>query len=122
GETGHADAAPLLVRVVGQPPTRGSEQDRQQTLDERIAAARALETVRHPQATDALLRVLKTEKDVALRNRAHESLEALTGLRVAPDAAEWETALSQPGAVTPASYRNTAGEEFLRRLIHFDWF
>ncbi len=124
GQTGHADAGPLLMRVVVQPPTRGSELEKQQTLDERIAAARALEHVRHPQAAETLLRVLKTEKDVALRNRAHESLETVTGLRLPPDAAAWETALAQPGgpAVLPASHRTTAGEEFLRRLVHFDWF
>lgn len=123
GQTGHADAAPLLVRVVGQPPTRGSELDRQQTLDERIAAARALEYVNHPQAADALLRVLKTDKDVALRNRAHESLEALAGRRLPTDPAEVETVLTQPNSgVMPASYRGGATEEFIRRLVHFDWF
>lgn len=123
GQTGHADAATVLVRVVGQPQTRGTEQDRQQTLDERIAAARALENIRHPQATEVLLRVLRTEKDVALRNRAHESLETLTGKRLTPDAPEWETILAQPGGtIQPASYRQGFGEEFLRRVIHFDWF
>lgn len=124
GQTTHPDAAALLVRIVNQPATRGTEQDRQHTLDERLAAVRALESVRHPQATEALLQVLRTEKDVALRNRAIDSLETLTGKRLAPNTPEWEQLLAQPegGGILPATHRPAFGEEFMRRLIHFDWF
>jgi HEAT repeat protein len=122
GQTGHADAGAMLVRVVSQPATRASEQDKQQTLDERIAAARALENIRHPQAAEALVRVLRSEKDVALRNRAHESLESLTGKSLPPDAPEWETVLTQPNSGVIQAADRGLGDEVIRRLKHFDLF
>ena len=90
GETGNPAAVELLARVVQEPPVEGAEEDRQQKLDERIAAARALGHFKHYQATGALVRVLRTEKDVALRDRAHESLEVATGKKLPPDARAWE--------------------------------
>src|SRR5262249_20837431 len=42
GETQNPAAVDLLVRVVRQPPVEGTEQDRQEAMDERITAARAL--------------------------------------------------------------------------------
>jgi HEAT repeat protein len=95
GETGNPAAVELLARVVREPPAEGTELERQQTLDVRIAAARALGKFSHYQATEALVRVLQTEKDVALRDRAHESLVAATGKKLPPDAKEWEQLLHQ---------------------------
>ena len=40
-------------------------------------------------AIEALVRVLQTEKDVALLDRAHDSLEACTGRTFPPDVQDW---------------------------------
>jgi hypothetical protein len=39
------------------------------------------------------VKVLETEKDVALRDRAHESLVAVTGKHLPPDAKQWDALL-----------------------------
>lgn len=103
GDTGNGAAVDLLVRVVKQPPAEGNEAERQQTLDERIAAARALGAFNDPRATAALLKVLQTEKkDQALRDRATEALQHITGKKLPDDAKAWEEALHQQGAGQPA--------------------
>jgi HEAT repeat protein len=95
GETGNPAAVELLARVVREPPAEGTELEKQQTLDVRIAAARALGRFSHYQATEALVRVMQNEKDIALRDRAYESLQAATGKKLPPDAKEWEQLLHQ---------------------------
>jgi hypothetical protein len=95
GETGNPAAVELLARVVREPPAEGTDLEKQQTLDVRIAAARALGRFSHYQATEALVRVMQNEKDVALRDRAYESLQAATGKKLAPDGKEWEQLLHQ---------------------------
>jgi HEAT repeat protein len=97
GQTGNPAAVELLVKVVREPPAEGPETDRQQALDVRIAAARALGNFNHYQATEALVDVLKTGKDAALRDRAYDSLLASTGQKLPPDATAWEDFLHQPG-------------------------
>lgn len=93
GETGNPAAVDLLVRVVRQPPVEGSELERQQAADERLTAVRALAHFNQYQATEALLKVLQTEKDVALRDRATESLQTITGKKLPADAKAWEAEL-----------------------------
>jgi HEAT repeat protein len=100
GETGNPAALDLLVRVVRQPPVEGSELERQQAADERLTAVRALAHYNQPQATEALLKVLQTEKDVALRDRATESLQTITGKKLPADAKAWEAELH--GGAPPA--------------------
>jgi HEAT repeat protein len=95
GATGNPAAVELLARVVREPPAEGTELEKQQSLDVRIAAARALGKFSHYQATEALVRVMQTEKDIALRDRAYESLQAATGKKLPPDAKEWEELLHQ---------------------------
>jgi hypothetical protein len=95
GAVGNPAAVDLLVRVVREPPAEGPDADRQQATEVRIAAARALGHFSHYEATGALVHVLKTEKDVALRDRAYESLKAATGKDLPPDAVAWEEALRQ---------------------------
>jgi HEAT repeat protein len=95
GETGNPAAVELLARVVREPPAEGTEGEKQQTLDVRIAAARALGKFSHYQATEALVRVMQNERDIALRDRAYESLQAATGKKLPPDAKEWEQLLHQ---------------------------
>jgi HEAT repeat protein len=112
GETGNPAALELLVRVVAEPPPaedqvipaggkRLAEDTYQETLqqstDRRIAAARALGQFKQYQATEALLSVLQREKDVALRNRANESLQQATGKKLPPDPKAWEPVLHHSG-------------------------
>lgn len=101
GQTGNPSAVELLARVVREPPAEGTELEKQQTLDVRIAAARALGRFSHYQATEALVRVMQSETDIALRDRAYESLQVATGKKLPPDAKEWEELLHQ------ASYQET---------------
>jgi len=102
GRTGNPAAVDLLVRVVREPPAEGSEFEKQQSLDVRIAAARALGQFNQPQSIQALASVLKTEKDVALRDRAHESLQLTTGKKLPQDSAEWDDVV-QAAATIPVA-------------------
>jgi hypothetical protein len=97
GNTGNPAAVELLARVVREPPAEGPDLEKQQTLDVRIAAARALGRFSHYQATEALVRVMQNERDVALRDRAYESLQAATGKKLPPDPKEWDQLLHQAG-------------------------
>ena len=75
------EARHLLIRVARQPgpPATADLTDRQQTQDEKIVAIRALGKYRQQECADALAHVLRSEKDVALRGRAVQSLEESTG-------------------------------------------
>jgi hypothetical protein len=97
GDTGQPTAVETLVKVLREPPVEGAEVDRQQKMDERIAAARALGKFKHYQSTEALVEVLRTEQDVALRDRAHDSLKLATGKDLPPDAQAWADFLHQTG-------------------------
>jgi HEAT repeat protein len=94
GENGDPSAIELLTKVVKEPPVEGSEQERQQALDVRIAAARALGRFHDYAATESLIRVMQTEKDVALRNRAHDSLVAVTGKQIPDNYQDWDGLLA----------------------------
>ena len=68
-------------------------------LDVRITAAEALGKFQTSESTTALLRVLKNDKDVALRYQANQSLEKITGKKeMHPDAGEWEGYFRQVAA------------------------
>jgi hypothetical protein len=99
------DAWKLLVRVARQPgPTQEANlTDRQQTQDEKIVAIRALGNYRQQECIDALVYVMKTEKDIALRDRALASLEDTTGKKwPAPrDAWQKDDIRPQPGFAAP---------------------
>jgi HEAT repeat protein len=90
GDTAQPGALDLLLRVLREPPVEGSEVDKQQKMDERIAAARALAHFPQPQPAAALVAVLRTSPDVALRNNAHQSLVQITGRELPPEAAPWD--------------------------------
>src|SRR5207248_9449674 len=92
---GRPTAGALLARVVRAPRAEGTDFEKHRTLDVRIAAARALGKFSHYQATEALVRVMQNDKDVALRDRAYESLQAATGKKLSPDGKEWEQLLHQ---------------------------
>lgn len=99
GNVGNPASVDFLVKVLREPPVEGAEQDKQQKTDERISAARALAHFNHYQGTSALVGVLKTEQDVALRESAHASLVAATGRNLPADAKVWDDLL-----------QNTTGE------------
>jgi HEAT repeat protein len=72
-----------------------SEADR---TDVRLAAIRALGNYeKDPAATRALVGVLRTEKDVAVRGRAHESLVKITGQDLPADGQVWADWLDKGG-------------------------
>jgi hypothetical protein len=97
GATKNPAAVDLLVRVARapEPALDVPEQEKQQERDRRIAAARALGNFSHYQAAEALVYILKTNKDVALRDRAHESLVKATGKDLPPDPKAWDNVLQQ---------------------------
>ncbi len=95
-QTGHAEARHLLIRVARQPA--GAEdtnyQDRQQTLDERLTAVRALGKFKQYDAVQTLVYVLENDKEVALKDRAHLSLQEATGRDLPPDPKAWQEVLA----------------------------
>jgi hypothetical protein len=67
-------------------------------LDVRLAAIRALGNYKDDTAAArALVGVLRTEKDVAVRGRAHESLVKITGRDLPPDGQAWADWLEKKG-------------------------
>jgi HEAT repeat protein len=95
GKVGHPSGLELLVTVLRQGPVEGPQLDRQMALDERIAAARALANFPGYQATEALAQVMKREKDVALREAAHEAIVTCTGQKLPRDYQAWDELLQQ---------------------------
>lgn len=89
GVNGNPLAVDLLVRVLKTPPLTGNDKDKQNDLNQRIYAARALSHFPQYQAAEALVSILRTEQDVALRDRATESLREITGQELPPDAQVW---------------------------------
>jgi HEAT repeat protein len=115
GKTGQPATVEFLVKVLREPPVEGSEADRQQKTDERIVAARALAHFSDPQATGALVGVLRTDQDVALRNRARDALEQITGKDFPADARAWEDFLNnRPGNSDALAGKGGIFDKFLR--------
>jgi HEAT repeat protein len=80
GKTSHAEAREFLILVAKDRPTiEGSEQERQLVLDVRLAATRALGNYDDPKAVEALQMVLRSEKDVAMRDCARVALKKAKG-------------------------------------------
>jgi hypothetical protein len=94
-ETGNSEARHLLIKVAGQPKSTGDHQERQQVLDERLCAVRGLARFKQYDATEALVQILdkdrdgKFKEDVALRDRAQESLRTATGKNLPAEATAW---------------------------------
>jgi hypothetical protein len=97
GVNGNPVAVDLLVRILKAPPGTGPSGDKQNDLNQRIYAARALGHFPQYQAAEALVSVLRTEQDVALRNRATESLCAITGKDLPANAEAWSEFLHKSG-------------------------
>lgn len=88
----------LMIEVARQPgpPGKANHVDKTQTQDEKIVAIRALGKYRDQEAIDALTSVLKSEKDIALRHRARQSLDEATGKHWPDALEEWQKAEVQP--------------------------
>jgi hypothetical protein len=99
GETANPSGQELLVKVVREPRSEGTEVERQNAMDIRLAAARALGHYNDPQAEAALFLVMRTEKDVGLRMCAYDSLKTATGKRMPLESKDWES-LPQLASVT----------------------
>jgi HEAT repeat protein len=101
GETRQPGAVPFLVKIVQEKPKgEGSEQEKQQIMDVRIAATRALGNFNDPRSTEVLQEVLKTEKDVALQDCAKDSL-ALAGGKKGLLNFKWEDVIVPVKALLP---------------------
>jgi hypothetical protein len=97
GVNGNPLGVSLLVDVLEAPQTVGVDKDKLQSMDECIAAARALAHFPQYQAAEALVRTLRTSQDVALRDRAAESLHEMTGQDLPPNAEAWADYLHKSG-------------------------
>jgi len=105
GKTGSPLAQRRLILVANEPPPAAdtNEVEKQQKMDLKLTAIRALGKYNHYEVTETLVKVLKTEKDVGVRDRAQESLVSITGKRLPADAKSWETYLHQEGGPPPQS-------------------
>jgi HEAT repeat protein len=105
GQTRNPEAIGFLVNILNSPSASkdAAEGQRQQIIDERIAAARALGNFKDYKAIEALVHVLKSEKDVALLDRAHDSLEACSGQKLPADLQDWGPALHPEAKTQVAS-------------------
>jgi hypothetical protein len=96
-EIGGPVALQRLVLVAKEPPSTGPAQEYQETLDRQLIAVRGLAKFKEPEATTALAFVLCAKKnDIALRDRAHESLVASTGKDLPADSQVWQSYLPPP--------------------------
>jgi hypothetical protein len=106
-----------LVKALREPPVEGADLDRQQKLDERIAAARALGHYQHYQATSSLVEVLRAEQDVGLRACAVASLQQSTGKDLPADAKAWEDFLQNAPTRDSAIVRQPTLKEKVFQLV-----
>jgi hypothetical protein len=92
------EARHLMVRVARQPGPLGTADltDKQQTQDDKIVAIRALGKYPQKECVDALAYVMRTEKDIALRDRALQSLQESTGKRWPLEYTAWQRENVEP--------------------------
>ncbi|MHB1424554.1 MAG: HEAT repeat domain-containing protein [Gemmataceae bacterium] len=118
GVNGNPIGVDLLVRVLKTPPLTGTAGDKQNDLNQRIYAARALAHFPQYQAAEALVSVLRTEQDVALRDRVTESLREITGQELPGNAEAWEEFLHKSGKAALAK-KPSLSDKFLK-LVSFN--
>ncbi len=102
--TGNPDARHILIRAARQPgaSTVASQIERQEILDEKLAAVRAL--AKYPQfdAVDTLVYLMESEKDIAVRHCAYTSLKTATKKDLPDDPKAWRDMIARgPDAVAP---------------------
>jgi hypothetical protein len=93
---GDPNSRRLLVLVARQPsPAQdASSADRQQQLDEKLIAIRALAKYHEQECIETLLYVLESDRDVAVRDCAHQSLQASTGKTLPAEPQVWRDAIA----------------------------
>lgn len=123
GQVGTPDALDLLIKVVKQPPLSKNDplQQQNQLLQERLAAARALGHFREVPAAETLVAVLKNEKDPAMRNVAHVSLEMETGKRFPDDAVAWDQYLHTTEDKNTLFGSPSISDQFMDVIINVSW-
>jgi len=104
-QTGNPGALPVLIRAARQPSSSpvSSQAERQSIMDEKVAAVRALGKHSHYEAVDTLVYLLETEKDVAVRHCAHQSLKTATKRDLPPDPGQWRALLANGTPPAPAT-------------------
>jgi HEAT repeat protein len=97
-QTGNPDSRSLLIRVARSPsgPVDSSLTDRQQTQDERLTAIRGLAKYSQYDSIETLVYIMDKEKDVALHDRAYESLKTATGKNLPDDSKAWRELMQNP--------------------------
>jgi HEAT repeat protein len=97
-QTGNPDSRTLLVRVARSPSgsVDSSLTDRQQTQDERLTAIRGLAKYSQYESIETLVYIMEKEKDVALHDRAYESLKVATGKNLPDDPKAWRDMMQNP--------------------------
>jgi hypothetical protein len=103
GETGSPTARDLLLRVARAGAQEKEKQERQMTLDERLAAIRALSHFKDQEVQQTLVRIYQSEKDVALRDRTRETLVVVTGNHLPADLQGPAQTGNAPGANNTAT-------------------
>lgn len=103
GKTGNREALPLLAEVAAR-PIDAAENDQlgpQQQRSVKLAAVRALgEFPAERRAVEPLVQVLG-DRDIALRDEAHEGLIQITGHELPPDPGAWEPLLRSDIPLNP---------------------
>jgi hypothetical protein len=102
--TGNNEARHILIRAARQPGASvvSSQIERQQILDEKLAAVRALAKYPQYDAIDTLVYLLETDKDVAVRHCAYSSLKTATKKNLPEDPKAWRDMLARGHEATPA--------------------
>lgn len=93
------DARRRLISIANSPKAAfdAASLDRQETLDERLIAVTAMGKYRDAASTESLVSILdraEKEKDWAVRDAAHQSLQESTGKTLPPDPQVWRMALA----------------------------
>jgi HEAT repeat protein len=109
GQTANPEARELLIQVAKAGAREDTQEEKTQTLDLRLCALKGLGHFKQSDVTETLNRVMASEKDVALRNRAYLSLEESTGLRLPPDPEKWDKLLHGSPTEREAVARESSG-------------
>lgn len=113
GQTKQPEAARFLQGIAQTPPPNERDDlELSQHRERTLAALRALGNFHDEQTAATLVRALQSQqsekdgtvrvRDVALRDRAHESLQACTGKNLPADLASWEAVVQVPSAPAAA--------------------
>jgi HEAT repeat protein len=85
GECHSPEACDWLMKVARAGAKEERETEKLQTFDVRLAAIRALGNYKQPESEELLVHLLKSDRDVAVRDCAQHSLELATGKRLAAE-------------------------------------